>query len=63
MHISTIDAQWTVHWLGIPYFVESVYRGHLYGVVTSEEDSVDPVTSGKILHKFFKLKLNKSMIT
>lgn len=56
MFIEYIDNQWIIHWLGIPYLVESSFRGRFYNVLSIEEESIDLELEGIILDKFFKMK-------
>lgn len=50
--------QWIVHWLGLPYLVESSHNRYFYNVLTIDEQSIDFELEYKILDKFFKMKLN-----
>jgi len=56
--IETPYFQKTIHWLGLPYIVESSYRGRFYTVFDKYEQNIDFETEGKILHKFFKMVFN-----
>lgn len=52
------EKQWIVHWLGIPYLVESSFQGYFYNVLTMDEQSIDLKLEGIILDKFFKMQRN-----
>lgn len=53
--IEFADYQVKLYWLGLPYIVESAYRGRFYNVMNLDETTVDEAIEGKVLHKFFKM--------
>lgn len=50
------EQQWIVHWLGIPYLLESSFGGRFHNVLTMDEQSIDLSLERKILDKFFLMK-------
>lgn len=52
MFIDLPDFQHTIYYMGIPYIVESAFRGHLLAVLDQFEESIDPILEGKILQKY-----------
>jgi len=50
------ETEGVVHWLGIPYTVESSFRRRFYTVMDSNDECViDDELECKVLSKFFKL--------
>lgn len=56
--IDMVEQQWVVHWLGVPYLVESSYRGRFFNVLDINEQPIEYMLESTILYKFFKMKLN-----
>ncbi len=56
LFIDGAETQVVVHWLGIPYVVESSFRGRFYNVMTLDEEEVPHEIEYKVLDKYFKLK-------
>lgn len=54
--IDFADFEKVVYWLGIPYMVESSFRGRFYNVLTLDEENVDGEIEDKVLQKYFTFK-------
>ena len=54
--IDMSDIEAKIHWLGIPYVIESSHRKRFYHVMDCNDDCVtDNDLECKVLTKFFKL--------
>ncbi|AGO48409.1 hypothetical protein Phi10:1_gp068 [Cellulophaga phage phi10:1] len=55
MFIEMPDFQKRIYYLGIPYIVESSYRGRFFNALTIDEEFICFELEGKILNKYFLL--------
>ena len=57
--IDGAESQGIIHWLGIPYLIESSFRGRFWNVLTLDEETIDFDLEGKIIYKYFTFKTPK----